>query len=71
MADIVKVDNNAQVVTLIPTAINMVLMVNDNIVSNLRRGLTTDISLPSLYRKAFLVVNETDEIAAVVQGRVT
>jgi hypothetical protein len=69
MANLVTVDTDAQVVTLIPSAINMVLMVNDNVVSNLRRGLTTDLSLPSLYRKAFLVVNETDEISAIVQGR--
>jgi len=68
MASLVKVDENAQVQVVIPTAINMVLMVNENLVSNLRKAQASNIVLPSIYKRAFLVVGETDEMAVVRQG---
>lgn len=60
-----QVADDARVELVIPTAINVVLMVNDNIVQNLRRAESADIVLPSLYKRAFLVVGETDEVAIV------
>lgn len=65
---LVKVDPNAQVDVVIPTAINVVLMANENIVDNLRKAQASDLTLPSIYKRAYLVVNETDEIAVVRQG---
>lgn len=65
---LVKVDPNARVDVVVPTAINIVLMVNENVVDNLRKNQASDLSLPSLYKRAYLVVNETDEIAVVRQG---
>ncbi len=65
---LIKVDPDAQVEVIIPTAINIVLMVNENLVSNLRKAQAADLVLPSLYKRAYLVVNETDEIAVVRQG---
>jgi hypothetical protein len=59
-------DSNIEIV--IPTAINVLLLVNENIVSNLRKGQISDLTLPSLYKRAFLVVNETDEVAIAKQG---
>jgi hypothetical protein len=61
------VDENAQINIVVPTAINMVLMVNENLISNLRLSQPSDIVLPSMYKRAYLVVNETDEIATVKQ----
>lgn len=65
---LVKVDADAQVDVVIPTAINIVLMVNENLIDNLRKAQASDLVLPSLYKRAYLVVNETDEIAVVRQG---
>lgn len=64
----IKVDTDAQVEVVVPTAINMVLMVNENIIANLRKGQAATLTLPSLYKRAFLVVNQTDEIAVVRQN---
>lgn len=55
------------VTIIVPTAINFVLMVAENITENLRAQQSSDLTLPSLYKRAFLVVNETDEIAIVRQ----
>ncbi len=44
-----------------PTAANILNVVNENIVSNLRRRRDSDIQLPSLYRLAFAVVYNTGE----------
>ncbi len=60
-----QIPDDARIDILIPTAINVVLMANDNIVTNLRRGQAADLALPSLYKRAFLIVNETDEVAIV------
>jgi len=61
--------DDARIDIMIPTAVNTVLMVNDNIVTNLRRGQAADLALPSLYKRAFLIVNETDEVAIVRKER--
>lgn len=68
---LVKIDVDAQIDVVIPTAINVVLMVNQNIVQNLRKAQSSDLVLPSLYKRAYLIINETDEIAVVKQGRKT
>ncbi len=60
-----KIPDDARIEILIPTAINTVLMVSENIVTNLRRGKPADLVLPSLYKRAYLIVNETDEVAVV------
>ena len=57
------VRDDVKVQVIVPTAINMVLMVSENISDNLRLAKASDIALPSLYRRAFLVVGETDEVA--------
>lgn len=57
--------NDARVVVLIPTAINTCLIAAENITDNLRAQQASDLELPSLYKRAFLVAYETDEIALV------
>jgi len=59
-------DVNLQVV--VPTAINVVLLANENIIYNLSKGQPSDLTLPSLYKRAFLVVHETDEVVVARQG---
>lgn len=62
-----SIRDDAQIDILIPTAVNVVLMVNDNVIRNMRRRMDPDLTLPSLYKRAFLIVNETDEVAVVRQ----
>lgn len=62
------IPDDAQIDIIVPTATNTVLMVNDNIVTNLRKGLASDIVLPSIYKRAYLIINETDEVAIIRQG---
>lgn len=50
---------------IVPTAINVALMVAENITDNLRAQQASDLTLPSLYKRAYLVVNTTDEVAIV------
>jgi hypothetical protein len=64
---LVKVDVDAQIDVIVPTAINIVLMVNQNIIQNLRKAQASNLVLPSLYKRAYLIVNETDEIAVIRQ----
>lgn len=47
---------------IIPTAINVLNVVNENIVNNQRRLQDSSIGLPSLYRLAFMVYYNTGEI---------
>jgi hypothetical protein len=61
--------DDADVHVVIPTAVNVLLLVNENIVFNLRKAQPSDLTLPSLYKRAFLVVNETDEVAVARQGQ--
>lgn len=54
-----------QVMVVIPTAVNVVLMAAENVVDNLRARQPASLTLPSLYKRAFLIAHETDEIAVV------
>lgn len=56
------VRDDVKVVLVVPTAINVVLLVNENITDNLRLNKASDLELPNLYRRAFLIVGETDEV---------
>lgn len=60
-------DHDAYVLVTIPTAPNVCLIAAENISDNLRAQQATDLVLPSLYKRAFLVAYETDEIALVRQ----
>lgn len=57
--------SDASVIVTIPTAINTCLIAAENITDNLRAQQPSDLELPSLYKRAFLVAYETDEIALV------
>lgn len=56
---------DAHVVVAVPTAINTCLMAAENITDNLRAQQSSNLTLPSLYKRAYLVANTTDEIALV------
>jgi hypothetical protein len=58
-------DSDASVIVVIPTAINTCLIAAENITDNLRAKQASDLELPSLYKRAFLVAYETDETALV------
>jgi len=62
-----SIRDDAQIDIIIPTAINVILMVNDNVMRNMRLRKDPDLSLPSLYKRAYLVLNETDEVAITRQ----
>lgn len=47
---------------IMPTAINILNLVNDNIVANLRRRQDSAVELPSLYQLAFMVYHNTGEL---------
>lgn len=53
------------VLIVIPTATNVCLMASDNITDNLRVQQSSSLVLPSMYKRAFLISYETDEIALV------
>lgn len=54
-----------QVMIVVPTAANVVLMASENIVDNLRVRQPASLTLPSLYKRAYMVTRELDEIAVV------
>lgn len=56
---------STQVLIVVPTAVNVSLMAAENIVNNLRVRQPASLTLPSIYKRAYLVANETDEIALV------
>jgi|JI10StandDraft_1071094.scaffolds.fasta_scaffold966644_2 hypothetical protein len=58
----VPVRDDVTVLLLVPTAINVALLVSENISDNLRLNKASNLELPSLYRRAFLIVGETDEV---------
>lgn len=62
------VADDTKVEVIIPTAINVILMASENISMNLLKRQDAEIVLPSLYKRAYLIVNETDEIAVLRQG---
>lgn len=47
-----------QVQVIIPTAINMLCAVNETLITRKKAGLSTSITLPSLRRRALLIVKE-------------
>jgi len=47
---------------IMPTAPNVLNLVHENIVSNLRRRQASDLELPSLYRLAYMVHYNTGEL---------
>lgn len=57
--------SGAYVVVTVPTAINTCLIAAENITDNLRARQVSDLELPSLYKRAFLIAYQTDEIALV------
>lgn len=57
--------SGARIVVAVPTAINVCLIAAENITDNLRAQQASNLELPSLYKRAFLVAYETDEIALV------
>lgn len=63
------VRDDVKVQIILPTAINVVLMVSENISDNLRLAKASDLALPSLYRRAFLIVGETDEVGILRHER--
>lgn len=50
---------------IVPTAPNICLAVSDNITANLRVKQPSNIGLPSLYKRAYLIAYQTDEMAIV------
>lgn len=59
---------NRRVDIVVPTAINIALMVNENIIDNLRRQQASNLQQLSLYKQAYLVVNVTDELVIARQN---
>jgi hypothetical protein len=59
---------NKRIDIVIPTAINVILMVNENIIDNLRLQQASNLEQLSLYKQAYLVVNVTDELAVARQN---
>ena len=49
-------------VFIMPTPLNILSVVHENVVDNLRRGRRSDLQLPSLYRLAFAVHYNTGEM---------
>ncbi len=47
---------------IMPTALNMLNVVNENIVDNLRRRQDAMVEFPSLYMLAFTVYHNTGEL---------
>jgi hypothetical protein len=60
--------SHGTVVIVVPTAINIVLMAAENIVDNVKRRNAASLALPSLYKCAYLIAYETDEIAVAKEG---
>lgn len=53
------------VMVVVPTAINTILMAAENIAQNLLERQSSDLELPSMYKRAYLIAYETDEIAVL------
>jgi hypothetical protein len=53
------------IMIIVPTAPNIALLVSENIFANMRVNQPASIQLPSLYKRAYLIAYETDEIAVV------
>lgn len=51
-----------KITAVIPTAINTLAVVHQNVVTNLKRAEVSDVELPSMYKRAFMITYETGEI---------
>lgn len=54
-----------EVTVVVPTAANVVLMAAENISDNLRVRQPASLTLPSLYKRAYMITREVDEFALV------
>jgi len=57
--------NNYQRDLIIPSPENLLELANTNIMENLRRRQSANLDLPSLYRRAFMVVYNTNELPVI------
>lgn len=55
------------VLIVVPTAVNFCLMVAENITANLRAQMPANLTVLSLYKRAFLIATVSDEVAIVRQ----
>ena len=56
------------VTIVLPTGVDTILLASENITDNMRQGQSSDLELPSLYRRAYQIVNETTESGVVRQS---
>ena len=56
-------DKTARVQLIVPTSINVLTAVNETMLRRQLQGETPSISLPSLRRRALLIVNESAVLA--------
>jgi hypothetical protein len=54
-------------VVLPGTAVNLLRIVNENLVTNFKRGVQPDLSLPPLFERAFNAHNEDTELAFILE----
>jgi len=52
-----------RVQVILPTAINVVTAVNEVLITRKKEGLSTEIKLPSLRRRALLIVKEAGALS--------
>lgn len=52
---------------LFPSAVDFVRVINTNAVDNLLAGKASYAKLPSLYQRAYMLVHETGEVAAITR----
>ena len=53
------------VTIVLPTGVDFVLLASENISDNLRQRLPSSLEVPSLYRRAYQLLNETNEAGIV------
>lgn len=51
-------NTKTRVTLILPTSINVLCAVNEGILRNRRRGLTGEVTLPSLRKRAKMIVEE-------------
>lgn len=51
-----------EIIVVLPTAIDTVLLASENITQNLLKNQPSLLTGQSLYRRAYQIVNETDEM---------
>lgn len=54
-------------VVLPGTAVNLLRMVNENLVTNFKRKVQPDVQLPALFERAFIAHYEDSELAFIIQ----